>query len=126
MATDILTVAPTSAPTAAQLAALTVNQIRTDGIAAWKQFYAAAQKLWTKVWRNPNGLTPAQVAAAMGPFGKSAFDRFGATVAYIIAATPAGITPPTDLAVPAGYTVTYAVDTAGNPTGVVTITQAAS
>ena len=48
---------------------------------------------------------------------------FGATVTYLVAATPTGLTPPADLGVPAGWSVTYPNGTNGQPTGGVVITQ---
>ena len=70
------------------------------------------KRLWTKVWKNPDKLTPQQYCDTLGT-DAAQFFAFGATLATLMTSVKPGVTVP---GTPAGYTVTP------NSDGTVTIT----
>lgn len=101
---DFLTVPTSNPPTLGQVAVQNAMEIRNISISTWKQHYQNLKVIWSKVWQHPT-LTPQQTIAGFGTGAKSAFTRFAAEVESLASQTPTGMTPPTDLGIPAGYSV---------------------
>lgn len=109
-------------PTREQRAAEAATQIKQSAVSSTRAFVDAINSAFDLVWNNPYGLTPGEVAEALGADALAVFSRHAATAQFLIsqASSLANVIK----TVPEGYAISYEMAEDGvTPTGRVTITE---
>lgn len=109
-------------PTREQRATEAATQIKQSAVSSTRAFVESINSAFDLVWENPFGLTPGEVAEALGTDALAVFARHAATAQFLIgqASSLASVIK----TVPEGYTISYEMAEDGvAPTGRVTITE---